>query len=78
VKGITETLNADSYINVDFADISSVLKDAGTALFGIGKARGENRATNAAELALNSPMLEGDIQGAHAVLVNFFAASDLG
>ncbi|WP_418969776.1 cell division protein FtsZ [Alloscardovia omnicolens] len=78
VKGITETLNADSYINVDFADITSVLKDAGTALFGIGVSRGENRATNAAELALNSPMLEGNIEGAHAVLVNFFAASDLG
>ncbi|WP_018142706.1 cell division protein FtsZ [Alloscardovia criceti] len=78
VKGITETLGANAYINVDFADVTSVLKDAGTALFGIGVSRGEDRAVQAAEIAMSSPMLEGNIEGAHAVLVNFFGASDLG
>ena len=78
VKGITETLNADAYIHVDFSDVTAVLKDAGTALFGIGTARGEDRAVQAAEIAMSSPMLEGSIDGAHAVLVNIAGPSDLG
>lgn len=78
VKGITDTLNANAYIHVDFSDVTAVLKDAGTALFGIGSARGEDRAVQAAEIAISSPMLEGSIDGAHGVLVNIAGPSDLG
>ncbi|MFD0705191.1 cell division protein FtsZ [Alloscardovia venturai] len=78
VKGITDTLNANAYIHVDFSDVTAVLKDAGTALFGIGSARGEDRAVQAAEIAISSPMLEGSIDGAHGILVNIAGPSDLG
>ena len=60
----------DSYIHVDFNDVNAILRGAGTALFGIGSARGEDRATQAAEIAISSPLLEESIEGAHGALIN--------
>ncbi|MDD6373774.1 MAG: cell division protein FtsZ [Bifidobacteriaceae bacterium] len=78
VRGITGLItNPRPYINVDFADVCSTLKDAGTALFGIGTAQGEQRCLNAAELAITSPLLEQGITGAHSVLVNITAPEDI-
>ncbi|MFC0264998.1 cell division protein FtsZ [Alloscardovia macacae] len=78
VKGITEILDANAYINVDFADVTSVLKDSGTAIFGMGRSRGQDRAVQAMELAMSSPMLDGEIDGANGILVTFFGAQDMG
>jgi cell division protein FtsZ len=65
-------------INLDFADVKSVMDGAGSALMGIGSARGEARATRAAELAISSPLLEASIEGAHGVLLSIAGGSDLG
>ena len=65
-------------INVDFADVRSVMSDAGSALMGIGFARGDNRALNAAEQAINSPLLESTMEGAKGVLLSIAGGSDLG
>jgi cell division protein FtsZ len=78
VQGVTDLISANSYIHVDFNDVTAILKDAGTALFGIGSARGEDRATQAAEIAISSPLLEESIEGAHGVLVNIAGSYDLG
>ena len=66
VQGITDLISSNSYIHVDFNDVNAILRGAGTALFGIGSARGEDRATQAAEIAISSPLLEESIEGAHA------------
>lgn len=78
VQGITSLITTPGVINVDFADVRSVMADAGSALMGIGSARGENRAVNAAEQAINSPLLESTMEGAKGVLLSFAGGSDLG
>lgn len=78
VQGITSLITTPGVINVDFADVRSVMSDAGSALMGIGSARGENRAVTAAEQAINSPLLESTMQGAKGVLLSFAGGSDLG
>jgi len=78
VQGITDLITTPGLINLDFADVRSVMKDAGSALMGIGSARGEARATRAAESAIASPLLEASIDGAHGVLLSIAGGSDLG
>lgn len=70
VQGITDLITNPGVINVDFADVKSVLQGAGSAIMGIGSARGADRATKAAELAIASPLLESSIDGAHGVLLS--------
>ena len=77
VQGITDLISSNSYIHVDFNDVNAILRGAGTALFGIGSARGEDRATQAAEIAISSPLLEESIEGAHGALINIAGPSDL-
>ncbi|MCC6846247.1 MAG: cell division protein FtsZ [Bacteroidetes bacterium] len=70
-RGIADIINGNGYINVDFADVRTIMKDMGDALMGIGVASGENRAIEAAQNALNSPLLEGiSISGAQGILIN--------
>lgn len=78
VEGITKLITTPGVINVDFADVRSVMTDAGSALMGIGTARGENRAVKATESAINSPLLESTMKGAKGVLLSFAGGSDLG
>ena len=78
VQGITEIITQPGLINLDFADVKSIMTDAGSALMGIGSARGENRALRAAELAISSPLLEASIDGAMGVLLSVAGGSDLG
>ena len=78
VQGITDLITTPGLINLDFADVRSVMYGAGSALMGIGSARGENRATRAAESAIASPLLEASIDGAHGVLLSIAGGSDLG
>lgn len=78
VQGITDLITTPGMINLDFADVKSVMKGAGSALMGIGTAKGEDRAIRAAELAVSSPLLEASIDGAHGVLLLVQGASDLG
>ena len=78
VQGITELITTPGLINVDFNDVKSVMKDAGSALMGIGAATGEDRAVRAVETAISSPLLEASIDGAHGVLMFFQGGSDLG
>ena len=77
VQGITELITTPGLINVDFNDVKSVMKDAGSALMGIGAATGEDRALRAVESAISSPLLEASIDGAHGVLMFFQGGSDL-
>lgn len=77
VGGITFLVNSNSYIDADFNDIKAILKDSGTALFGVGQARGDDRAVKAAELAISSPLLEESIEGAHGVLINIASSMDV-
>ncbi|KQQ89483.1 cell division protein FtsZ [Pseudarthrobacter sp. SL88] len=78
VQGITDLITTPGLINLDFADVKSVMQGAGSALMGIGSARGEDRAVKAAELAIASPLLEASIDGAHGVLLSIQGGSDLG
>jgi cell division protein FtsZ len=78
VQGITDLITTPGLINLDFADVKSVMQGAGSALMGIGTAKGEDRAIRAAELAVSSPLLEASIDGAHGVLLLVQGASDLG
>lgn len=78
VQGITDLITTPGLINLDFADVKSVMQDAGTALMGIGTARGDDRALQAAELAVSSPLLEASIDGAYGVLLSVQGGSDLG
>ena len=75
VQGVSDVITVPGIINLDFADVRSIMKDAGSALMGIGRASGESRARAAAELAIASPLLELDIQGATGVLVNVAASA---
>jgi cell division protein FtsZ len=78
VSGITDLITTPGLINLDFADVKSVMAGAGSALMGIGSARGEDRAVAAAEMAISSPLLEASIEGAHGVLLSVAGGSDLG
>ncbi|HZU47854.1 MAG TPA: cell division protein FtsZ [Mycobacterium sp.] len=78
VQGITDLITTPGLINVDFADVKGIMSGAGTALMGIGSARGEGRALKAAEIAINSPLLEQSMEGAQGVLMSIAGGSDLG
>lgn len=78
VSGITDLITTPGLINLDFADVKSIMSNAGSALMGIGSARGEDRARAAAEMAISSPLLEASIEGAHGVLLSIAGGSDLG
>ena len=77
VQGITDLITVPGLINLDFADVRTIVKDAGTALLGIGVAGGENRAQAAADMAIHSPLLETSIDGARGLLLNITGGSDL-
>ncbi len=78
VQGITDLITTPGLINLDFADVKSIMSNAGSALMGIGQARGEDRARAAAEMAISSPLLEASIEGANGVLLSIAGGSDLG
>jgi len=77
VQGISEIISVHAMINVDFSDVKSIMQDAGSALMGIGEASGENRAVEAAKLAVNSPLLEMSINGAKGILFTIFGGKNL-
>jgi len=78
VQGITDLITTPGLINLDFADVKAVMQNAGSSLMGIGNARGEERATVAAQNAISSPLLESSIDGARGVLISISGGSDLG
>ena len=78
VQGITDLITTPGLINVDFADVKGIMSGAGTALMGIGSARGDGRSLKAAEIAINSPLLEASMEGAQGVLMSVAGGSDLG
>ncbi|AZA11764.1 cell division protein FtsZ [Corynebacterium gerontici] len=78
VQGITNLITIPGMINVDFADVRSVMADAGSALMGVGSASGDNRVFQAAQQAINSPLLEATMEGATGVLLSVAGGSDLG
>src|SRR5690554_2489135 len=77
VQGISDLIATPGIINVDFADVKTIMSDKGSALMGIGMATGENRATEAAKKAISSPLLETSIDGAHGVLMNITGGNNL-
>jgi len=78
VQGISDLIAVPGLINLDFADVKTIMSETGTALMGIGSAQGENRATEAAKIAISSPLLETSVEGARGVLLNITGGSDLG
>src|SRR5436309_4510561 len=78
VQGITDLITIPGLINLDFADVRTIMHDAGSALMGIGAASGENRAAEAAKNAISSPLLEQSVEGATGILLNITGGSDLG
>jgi cell division protein FtsZ len=78
VQGITDLITIPGLINLDFADVRTIMRDAGTALMGIGTANGENRAPEAAKVAISSPLLEESVEGATGILLNITGGHDLG
>src|SRR5204863_2514568 len=78
VQGITDLLTIPGLVNLDFADVRTIMRDAGSALMGLGIASGENRAAEAARIAVSSPLLESSIEGATGILLNVTGSSDLG
>ncbi len=78
VQGITDLITVPGLINLDFADVRTIMSDAGSALMGIGTASGESRATEAAKMAVSSPLLEETIEGATGMLLNITGGEDLG
>ncbi|MBO5716128.1 MAG: cell division protein FtsZ, partial [Clostridia bacterium] len=78
VQSITDLINIPGYINLDFADVTSVMKDAGYAHMGIGEAYGKDKATEAAKSAISSPLLETTIKGATGVIISITASPDIG
>ena len=77
VQGISDLIVMPGLINVDFADVKTIMKDAGTALMGIGIGTGENRAEVAAKAAISSPLLEQSVEGAKGILFNISGGPDL-
>src|SRR6187431_1189461 len=78
VQGITDLITIPGLINLDFADVRTIMQDAGSALMGIGQATGESRAAEAAKAAVSSPLLEQSVEGASGILLNITGGSDLG
>ena len=78
MQGITTLITTPGLINTDFADVRTVMADAGSALMGVGQATGDGRALNAARKAISSPMLEASTEGARGVLLNISGPRDLG
>ncbi|HWX09543.1 MAG TPA: cell division protein FtsZ [Gaiellaceae bacterium] len=78
VQGITDLITVPGLVNLDFADVRTIMRDAGSALMGIGAASGENRATEAARGAVSSPLLETSIEGATGILLNITGGPDIG
>src|SRR6058998_2836021 len=78
VQGITDLITIPGLINLDFADVRTIMHDAGSALMGIGNAGGENRAAEAAKIAISSPLLEESVEGATGILLNITGGHDLG
>jgi cell division protein FtsZ len=78
VQGITDLITIPGLINVDFADVRTIMSDAGTALMGIGTAGGENRAAEAAKIAISSPLLEESVEGAMGILLTITGPHDMG
>src|SRR5205807_4929747 len=78
VQGITDLITNPGLINLDFADVRTIMHDAGSALMGIGNASGENRAAEAAKAAISSPLLEQSVEGATGILLNITGGGDLG
>jgi cell division protein FtsZ len=78
VQGITDLITVPGLINLDFADVRTIMRDAGSALMGIGSAAGENRASEAAKNAISSPLLEESVEGATGILLNITGGHDLG
>src|SRR5919202_1793302 len=78
VQGITDLITEPGLVNLDFADVRTIMRDAGSALMGIGRASGENRADEAARSAVSSPLLEASIEGATGILLNVTGGSEIG
>jgi cell division protein FtsZ len=78
VQGITDLITIPGLINLDFADVRTIMQDAGSALMGIGQATGESRAAEAAKAAVSSPLLEESVEGANGILLNITGGKDLG
>jgi cell division protein FtsZ len=78
VQGITDLITVPGVINLDFADVRTIMRDSGTALMGIGLAAGDNRAAEAARAAISSPLLESSVEGATGILLNISGGGDLG
>src|SRR3954453_21029330 len=78
VQGITDLITIPGLVNLDFADVRTIMRDAGSALMGIGRASGENRAAEAARAAVSSPLLEASIEGATGILLNVTGGSEIG
>jgi cell division protein FtsZ len=78
VQGITDLITVPGLVNLDFADVRTIMRDAGSALMGIGVASGENRAAEAARAAVSSPLLEASVEGATGILLNISGGSELG
>jgi cell division protein FtsZ len=78
VQGITDLITVPGIINLDFADVRTIMSDAGSALMGIGVSGGENRATDAAKAAISSPLLEDSVEGATGILLNITGGHDIG
>jgi cell division protein FtsZ len=78
VQSISDLIKNTGFINLDFADVSAVMKDAGRAHMGVGRAAGKNKAEEAAKMAMSSPLLETSINGAHGVLINVTGSMDIG
>ena len=78
VESISALINVPAFINLDFADVRSIMKDAGYAHMGVGEAKGAGKAENAAKAAISSPLLETSIAGAHGVIINITSSPDIG
>jgi cell division protein FtsZ len=78
VQGITDLITVPGIVNLDFADVRTIMRDAGSALMGIGSGTGENRAAEAARSAVSSPLLESSIEGATGILLNISGPADVG
>ncbi|MDQ3875550.1 MAG: cell division protein FtsZ [Actinomycetota bacterium] len=78
VQGITDLITVPGLVNLDFADVRTIMRDAGSALMGIGVADGENRAAEAARIAVSSPLLESSVEGATGILINVTGPVELG
>ena len=78
IKGISDLIQIPGLINLDFADVKTIMTEQGEALMGIGEGTGENRAADAAKMAINSPLLETSIDGAKGILLNISGSSELG